>query len=69
MDTTIAVFVVQLCLDYSNALLYDTLADNIHKLQCAQNSSLSCCFASSSWFSHQQTLLSLLAPSTHTDSM
>jgi len=30
--------VVQSRLDYANALLYGTLAGNIHKLQCAQNS-------------------------------
>jgi len=41
MAATITASVVQSRLDYANALLYGTLAGNIHKLQCAQNS-LSC---------------------------
>ena len=38
MAATIAASIVQSRLDYSNALLHGTLAGNIHKLQCAQNS-------------------------------
>jgi len=38
MAATIAASVVQSHLDYVNALLYRTLAGNIHKLQCTQNS-------------------------------
>jgi len=38
MAATIASSVVQSRLDYANALLSGTLAGNIHKLQCAQNS-------------------------------
>jgi len=38
MAATVAASVVQSRLDYANALLYGTLAGNIHKLQCAQNS-------------------------------
>jgi len=38
MAATVAASVVQSRLDYANALLHGTLASNIHKLQCAQNS-------------------------------
>jgi len=39
MATTLATSLVQSHLDYSNCLLHGTPAANIHKLQCAQNSS------------------------------